>query len=301
MFGPFDTAKEVWDYLAATNTVSDLASQYQIDLDLHRLRKTAAILALPSSNQNVLAIPTGLATSSCPPFRKKWCDFHKWGFHSNDECKQNLKKKNSVLGCTPPRLPSQPATVVTDTAVSDVPSSSSSTPTIELTTDELAVISNNCLSQTGNSNGISASSFPSSSACSVASGRVDWEGLILVLLYVDDMIITSDNLSSIRTLKISLSQQFEMKDLGDIRHFLGLEVTSHHTGYFLSQIKYASDLVSKFGVSSSDTVISPKEENWEHSTLTGEPLSDPTYYRQLVGSLIYLTVTRRYCLCSSSG
>ncbi|KAK3010434.1 hypothetical protein RJ639_012523 [Escallonia herrerae] len=36
LFGPFDTAKEVWDYLAATNTVSDLASQYQIDLDLHR-------------------------------------------------------------------------------------------------------------------------------------------------------------------------------------------------------------------------------------------------------------------------
>ncbi|KAK2986484.1 hypothetical protein RJ640_001007 [Escallonia rubra] len=39
LFGPFDIAKEVWDYLAATNTVSDLASQYQIDLDLHRLRQ----------------------------------------------------------------------------------------------------------------------------------------------------------------------------------------------------------------------------------------------------------------------
>ncbi|KAK3040510.1 hypothetical protein RJ639_028956 [Escallonia herrerae] len=39
LFGPFDTAKEVWDYLAATNTVSDFASQYQIDLDLHRLRQ----------------------------------------------------------------------------------------------------------------------------------------------------------------------------------------------------------------------------------------------------------------------
>ncbi|KAK3018898.1 hypothetical protein RJ639_005103 [Escallonia herrerae] len=117
-------------------------------------------------------------------------------------------------------------------------------------------------------------------------------GLILVLLYVDDMIITSDDLSGIHTLKISLSQQLEMNDLGDLRYFLSLEVTSNHTGYFLSQIKYASNLVFKSGVSLSDNVMSSMEENWKHSTLTGELLSDPTYYRQLVVSLIYLTVTQ---------
>ncbi|KAK3022871.1 hypothetical protein RJ639_045961 [Escallonia herrerae] len=81
------------------------------------------------------------------------------------------KNKNSILGYTPPRLPSQPAAAITDTAVSAVPSS---TPTMELAADELSVISNYRLSQTGNSSGISASLFPSSSACSVASGTNPW-------------------------------------------------------------------------------------------------------------------------------
>ncbi|KAK3026172.1 hypothetical protein RJ639_040559 [Escallonia herrerae] len=152
-------------------------------------KKVDAILALPSSNQNVLAIPAALATSSRPPFRKKWCDFHKWGFHSNDECKRNSKNKNSDA-------------------------------------------------QTGKLG------FASSAYDNALFRRQSDSGLILILLYVDDIIITGDDLSGIRTLKISLSQQFEMKDLGDLRYFLGLEVTSLHTGYFISQIKYASDLVS---------------------------------------------------------
>ncbi|KAK3027894.1 hypothetical protein RJ639_040835 [Escallonia herrerae] len=113
-------------------------------------KKTTAILTLPSSNQNILATPTALTTSSRPPFRKKWCDFYKLGFHSNDECKWISKNKKSVPGYTLPRSLSQPAAAVTNTVVSAAPSSSS-TPTMELTADELAVISNYCLSQTGKS------------------------------------------------------------------------------------------------------------------------------------------------------
>ncbi|KAK2975633.1 hypothetical protein RJ640_021078 [Escallonia rubra] len=72
-----------------------------------------------------------------------------------------------------PRSPSQPAAIVTDNAVSAAPSSS--TPTMELTVDELVVISNYRLSQTGNSSGIYASSFLSSYACSVASDTKPWD------------------------------------------------------------------------------------------------------------------------------
>jgi hypothetical protein len=69
-------------------------------------------------------------------------------------------------------------------------------------------------------------------------------GLILLLLYVDDMIITGDDTAGIHNLQQFLSQQFEMNDLGSLSYFLGLEVSSDPNGYYLSQAKYASDLIS---------------------------------------------------------
>uniref|UniRef100_A0A2N9GRJ3 Integrase catalytic domain-containing protein n=1 Tax=Fagus sylvatica TaxID=28930 RepID=A0A2N9GRJ3_FAGSY len=117
-------------------------------------------------------------------------------------------------------------------------------------------------------------------------------GITLILLYVDDMIITGDDTAGICDLQKFLSQQFEMKDLGTLSYFLGLEVTSSSDGYYLSQAKYASDLLSKAGLTDSKTVSTPLELNVKLNTTDGEPLSDATLYRQLVGSLIYLTVTR---------
>uniref|UniRef100_A0A2N9IJ59 Uncharacterized protein n=1 Tax=Fagus sylvatica TaxID=28930 RepID=A0A2N9IJ59_FAGSY len=117
-------------------------------------------------------------------------------------------------------------------------------------------------------------------------------GITLILLYVDDMIITGDDIAGICDLQKFLSQQFEMKDLGTLSYFLGLEVTSSSDGYYLSQAKYASDLLSKAGLTDSKTVSTPLELNVKLNTTDGEPLSDATLYRQLVGSLIYLTVTR---------
>ena len=67
---------------------------------------------------------------------------------------------------------------------------------------------------------------------------------ILLLLYVDDMIITGDDLSGIQELKNFLSQQFEMKDLGHLSYFLGLEITHSTDGLYLTQAKYASELLS---------------------------------------------------------
>jgi hypothetical protein len=117
-------------------------------------------------------------------------------------------------------------------------------------------------------------------------------GLILLLLYVNDMIITRDDIVGICNLQQFLSQQFEMKDLGSLSYFLGLEVSSDQNGYYLSQAKYASDLFSRAGLTDCKIVDSPLEMNVKLRDTDGELLSDATLYRQLVGSLIYLTVTR---------
>ena len=67
---------------------------------------------------------------------------------------------------------------------------------------------------------------------------------ILLLLYMDDMIITGDDISEIQELKDFLSQQFEMKDLGHLSYFLGLEITHSTDGLYITQAKYASELLS---------------------------------------------------------
>ena len=106
------------------------------------------------------------------------------------------------------------------------------------------------------------------------------------------MIITGDDSVGIRSLQHFLSQHFEMKDLGTFSYFLKLEVTSSSDGYYLSQAKYASDLLSKAGITDNKTVSTPLEYNAKFTPLDGERISNATHYRQLVGSLIYLTVTR---------
>ena len=105
------------------------------------------------------------------------------------------------------------------------------------------------------------------------------------------MIITGDDMQGIQDLKHFLGRQFEMKDLGPLNYFLGLEVSSFTNGYYLTQAKYTSDLISQASITDSKIVDTPIEYNCRLNSHDGESLSDATLYKQLVGSLIYLTVT----------
>ena len=139
---------------------------------------------------------------------------------------------------------------------------------------------------------ISQYGFSASSCDSALFFRRSDHGITLLLLYVDDMIITGDDVQGIRDLKHFLGQHFEMKDLGLLSYFLGLEVSSSSDGYYLTQAKYTSDLISRARITDSKIVDTPIKYNNRLNTHDGEPLPDATLYRQLVGSLVYLIVTR---------
>ena len=139
---------------------------------------------------------------------------------------------------------------------------------------------------------ISQHGFSSSSFDTTLFLRRSDHGITILLLYVNDMIITSDDMQGIQNLKHLLGRQFEMKDLCPLNYFLGLEVSSSVDGYYLTQAKYTSHMISRANIIDSKIIDSPIEYNCHLNSHDGKSLSDATLYRQLVGSLIYLTVTR---------
>jgi len=74
---------------------------------------------------------------------------------------------------------------------------------------------------------------------------------VVVLLYVDDMIITGNNDDEVARLQEELALRFDIKKLGELHHFLGLEVTNTSKGVFVTQEGYAKKLVDRFGVKQS--------------------------------------------------
>src|SRR3954468_1715351 len=117
-------------------------------------------------------------------------------------------------------------------------------------------------------------------------------GRTLLLLYVDDMIITGDDPEYIAFVKARLRDQFLMTDLGPLRYFLGIEVFSTSAGFYISQEKYMQDLLARAALGDECTVETPMELNVKLQPTDGDSLPDPKRYRHLVGSLVYLAVTR---------
>ncbi|XP_028051866.1 uncharacterized protein LOC114256413 [Camellia sinensis] len=134
-------------------------------------------------------------------------------------------------------------------------------------------------------------SFTSSSYDSALFVRTTPNGTTLLLLYVDDMIIIGDDVAGILSLKQFFNRQFEMKDLGSLNYFLRLEISHDSTSYYLSQAKYASNLLARAGLTDCKTTSIPIDPQTRLTPLDGDLLSNATLYRQLVGNLVYLTVT----------
>ncbi|GJS04403.1 retrovirus-related pol polyprotein from transposon TNT 1-94 [Tanacetum coccineum] len=115
--------------------------------------------------------------------------------------------------------------------------------------------------------------------------------IMYLLVYVDDLILTGNDESVIATFTSRLNHEFAIKDLGALNYFLGLEVAYTDNGLFLTQSKYARDILKRADLYDSKPVSTPLATHVSF-TADGIPYSDSTLYRSLVGALQYLTITR---------
>lgn len=117
-----------------------------------------------------------------------------------------------------------------------------------------------------------------------------------ILVYVDDFIIAGNDISIIQRFKLYLHTSFKMKDLGKLKYFLGLEVARGPDGIFVSQHKYALDIITECSLLGAKPSPTPTELNRKlvmaDKTNSHTLLTDPSKYRRLIGRLIYLTFTR---------
>ena len=115
--------------------------------------------------------------------------------------------------------------------------------------------------------------------------------MLIIVLYVDDLILISDELL-ILSCKVDLAKEFEMKDLGLLHYFLGLEIWQRSDGLFVSQGKYAREILEKFNMHRCKPIDTPLPGGWRKEDATLAKVVDATVYRQLVGFLMYLVNTQ---------
>lgn len=122
--------------------------------------------------------------------------------------------------------------------------------------------------------------------------------MLIVCLYVDDLIYTSNDRAMFDDFKKSMMDEFDMTDLGLMHYFLGIEVVQSSTGVFISQKKYVLEILNRFKMKGCNSVSTPTEFGLKLTKNGAEKKVDATLYKQIVGSLMYLTINKaRYHAC----
>ena len=116
--------------------------------------------------------------------------------------------------------------------------------------------------------------------------------IVFQLLYVDDIIVIGNHYSFVASLIGALSQEFDLKDLGRLHYFLGLQIDYTPSSLFVHQTKYALDLRHRFHMSYCKSCKTPCSPAALLVANDSPLLVDPTFYRSMVGALQYLTFTR---------
>jgi len=115
---------------------------------------------------------------------------------------------------------------------------------------------------------------------------------LIISLYVDDLIYTGNDVELCEKFKKSMKLEFDMSDLGKMKYFLGVEVQQSCEGIHLCQMKYAGEVLERFGMGSCNPVKNPIVLGTKLVKNSGEASINSTLFKQIIGSLMYLSVTR---------
>ena len=121
--------------------------------------------------------------------------------------------------------------------------------------------------------------------------KIEDDGVMILLLYVDDLFLTGED-NPINECKKNLDAEFEMKDLGMIHFFLGLEVWQYADKIFLNQRKYAVEILKRFGMIECKAMTTSMTTNLKLLNDDTSKVVNATLDRLIIGSLMYLTNTR---------
>ncbi|WVZ88015.1 hypothetical protein U9M48_034577, partial [Paspalum notatum var. saurae] len=113
-----------------------------------------------------------------------------------------------------------------------------------------------------------------------------------LLLYADDIVLTASSQHLLQRIITFLQQEFAMKDLGVLYHFLGVTVETRPSGFLLHQRQYTLDILERAGMTDCNPCSTPVDTQAKLSEDVGTPVADPTAYRSLAGAMEYLTFTR---------
>ncbi|GJW72889.1 ribonuclease H-like domain-containing protein [Tanacetum coccineum] len=125
--------------------------------------------------------------------------------------------------------------------------------------------------------------------------KKEGETCLYLLVYVDDLVLTGNSEVEMNRFKEFLSNKFKIKDLGELKYFLGIEVLRTKSGLCLNQRKYCLEMLHEYGLLACRPVMTPLPENCVLSHKESDDdkyLRNITSYQKLIGKLIYLTMTR---------
>ena len=122
-------------------------------------------------------------------------------------------------------------------------------------------------------------------------------------IYVDDIIFGATDEFLCDEFSKLMQKEFEMSIMGELNHFLGLQIKQFKDGFFINQSKYISDMLKKYGMEGAKPAVSPMSTTTKLTKDEGGKEVDEKFFRGMIGSLLYLTACRpdimfSVCLCA---